>query len=251
MNDRRSFIKTLAGTAAVSGILTPSLGADFMLQESKRVQDGLTVLFQGDSITDGNRTRNKDWNHVMGHGYAYTIASKLWYEHPTRGFHFYNRGISGNRIPDLAGRWQSDTLDLKPDILSILVGINDTHFHMKGDPGLTSADFETGYRSLLKRTIETLPNVRFVLCEPFILPVGPVKLNWDQYKKEVALRQDVVKRLSQEFPAIHIPFQSAFNEALLKAPAEYWIWDGIHPMPAGHELMARVWIDKVHAELGV
>lgn len=66
--------------------------------------EDFTFLFQGDSITDGNRTRNNDWNHVMGHGYQYIIASRLWYDFPEKGFHFFNRGISGNKVSDLALR---------------------------------------------------------------------------------------------------------------------------------------------------
>ena len=123
MNNRREFLRKMVAATAIAGIINKSANAQSPGQYIS--QDGTTILFQGDSITDGNRTRNTDWNHVMGHGYAYTIASKLWYENPTKGLHFLNRGISGNRITDLATRWQTDTLDLKPNWLSILVGIND------------------------------------------------------------------------------------------------------------------------------
>ncbi|WP_221391186.1 SGNH/GDSL hydrolase family protein [Dyadobacter sp. NIV53] len=218
---------------------------------TNKPQDGITILFQGDSITDGNRTRNEDWNHVMGHGYAYSVASKLWYEHPSKGFHFLNRGISGNRITDLAARWQTDTLDLNPNWLSILVGVNDTEAAIKGNTASTAEQFENDYRALLKQTQEKLSQVRFILCEPFVLPVGRVKDKLEMYQSEVGKRQEIVKRLAIEFNAIHVPFQAAFNEALTQAPADYWIWDGIHPMPAGHELMARLWIEKVGDELGI
>lgn len=96
----------------------------------KNTDPGLTILFQGDSITDGNRSRNNDWNHVMGHGYQYIIASRLWYEFPQKGYHFFNRGISGNKVTDLAARWQQDTIDLKPDLLSILIGVNAIFFYL-------------------------------------------------------------------------------------------------------------------------
>ncbi len=211
--------------------------------------EGFTFLFQGDSITDGNRSRNNDWNHVMGHGYQYITACKLGYEYPEKGFHFFNRGISGNTVPDLAARWQTDTLDLKPDLLSILIGINDVSAQINGDKSFTVAAYEQGYRALLEQTKKQLPQVQFVLCEPFILPVGNVKDKWEAYSEEVKKRQAVVKRLATAYDAVYVPFQSAFDQAQAKAPAEYWIWDGIHPMPAGHELMAREWIRQVSKRL--
>ena len=249
VNTRRSFLKkasVLATTALVPRLLHASPFANDL---ANKEGDGYTFLFQGDSITDGNRTRNNDWNHVMGHGYQFIIASKLWYDFPKKHFHFYNRGISGNKIPDLAARWQKDTLDLKPDILSILIGINDTSAFISGNKDFTTEQYENRYRALLQQTKQQLPNVKLVLCEPFILPVGKLKDKWDEYSNEVKKQQEIVRRLSAEHHAVFVPFQDAFNKALSKAPAEYWIWDGIHPMPAGHELMARVWLHKVSKKL--
>ena len=211
--------------------------------------DGYTFLFQGDSITDGNRTRDNDWNHLMGHGYAYLIASRLGYELPKKGFSFLNRGISGDKVTDLAARWQKDTLALKPDLLSILVGINDTSAYIKGDINFSAEHYREEYRQLLKQTKQQQPNIQLVLCEPFILPVGPVKEKWTVYSTEVEKRRKIVKDLSREFDAVFVEFQTAFNDALAKAPADYWIWDGIHTMPAGHELMAREWIQQVGKKL--
>jgi lysophospholipase L1-like esterase len=249
VNTRRSFLKSasvLATTALVPQLLRASPAANDV---ANKAGDGYTFLFQGDSITDGNRTRNSDWNHVMGHGYQYIIASKLWYDYPKKNFHFYNRGISGNKVTDLAARWQKDTLDLKPDILSILIGINDTAAFLSGNKDFTAEQYESGYRELLQQTKQQLPNVQLILCEPFILPVGKVKEKWEEYSNEVKKRQEVVRRLSAEHHAIFVAFQDAFNKALSKAPAEYWIWDGIHPMPAGHELMAREWQHTVSKKL--
>jgi lysophospholipase L1-like esterase len=247
---RREFLKTtlVAGSVAM---LTPTFlhampAAD---QHMSDAGDGAIFLFQGDSITDGNRTRNNDWNHVMGHGYQYIIASKLWYDFPEKGFHFFNRGISGNKLTDLAARWQKDTLDLKPDVLSILIGINDTSAFINGNKDFAVEQYEKDYRLLLQETRQQLPSVQLVLCEPFVLPVGRVKENWEAYSGEVEKRRNVVRRLSEEFKTVFVPFQEAFNKALNKAPADYWIWDGIHPMPAGHELMAREWLHQVHKKL--
>lgn len=212
--------------------------------------DGATFLFQGDSITDGNRTRNIDWNHVLGHGYQYIIACKLWYDFPKKGFHFFNRGVSGNKMTDLAERWQNDTLNIRPDVLSILIGINDTSAFVSGNRLFTAESYESGYRALLQQTKEALPNVALVLCEPFVLKAGSkVTENWEAYFSEVEKRRQAVQKLSEEFDAVFVPFQEAFNNALSKAPADYWIWDGIHPMPAGHELMAREWMHRVSKKL--
>lgn len=247
MNNRRQFLKSLGavGTLALAnpGQLTV-LGAG-----PYQTQTDLTVLFQGDSITDGNRTRNNDWNHVMGHGYAYIIASRLWYDYPNRGYHFFNRGISGNKIPDLAGRWKKDVLEIAPNLLSILVGINDISALLNGNGAFTAEAFERDYRALLQQTIQQLPGVQLVLCEPFVLPVGNIKNRWEQYSVEVETRRMIIAKLSTEFNTVLVKFQDAFNKALRKAPADYWIWDGIHPMPAGHELMAREWIKQVGKHL--
>jgi lysophospholipase L1-like esterase len=244
MKTRRTFIKQASMLAASAMALPLSASS---LEHAAAPAGDYTVLFQGDSITDGNRSRNMDWNHVMGHGYAYLIASRLWFEFPKQGYHFFNRGISGNRVPDLLKRWDTDTVALKPNLLSILIGINDTAAAVNVASSVNT--FELDYRTLLQRTKIALPEVQLVLCEPFVLPVGKVKENWAAYTKELSQRQATTKQLATEFNAIFVPFQQAFNDALKKAPADYWIWDGIHPMPAGHELMAREWLKAVHHKI--
>lgn len=247
ISKRRQFLKNVAALGTVAFFEPRSVNA-FPGNDSNDANN-VTFLFQGDSITDGNRTRNNDWNHVMGHGFAYLISSRLWCDFPSKGFHFFNRGVSGNIVPDLAARWQADTFDLKPDVLSILVGINDLNTLIRGDQNFTSEKFEQDYRSLLQQTQQQLPGVQFVLCEPFILRVGKVKDKWEEYTAEIEKRRKIVQQLSIEFNAILVKFQKVFDNALSKAPAEYWIWDGIHPMPAGHELMAREWIRQVSKKL--
>jgi lysophospholipase L1-like esterase len=206
------------------------------------------ILFQGDSITDGNRTRDEDPNHVMGHGYAFLIASRLGFDYADRGFQFFNRGISGNRIVDLFGRWKEDTLNLKPDILSILIGVNDVNGRF-WDVGVSAKKFEQVYDMLLTETKEELPHIQLVICEPFILPVGRVKENLDYFTKEIKLRQEAAKRIAEKHGAIYIPLQADFEEAAKQAEDTYWMWDGIHPTTAGHELIARKWLQVVGEHL--
>ncbi len=244
--NRRGFIKNMAtiglGTTMGTHLLpTPPL----VLNQPIDLQKGLICLFQGDSITDGNRTRDNDWNHIMGHGYQYLIAAKLWYENPERSFHFLNRGVSGNKITDLRDRWQTNAIDLNPGLLSILVGINDIAAFINGDSTHSTENFHRVYDTLLTKTRQALPAVKLVLCQPFFLPVGKLKKQWKDYEMEVKKRAEIIQQLSVVHKTALVKFQPAFNRALQKAPAEYWIWDGIHPMPAGHELMAREWLRQV------
>jgi lysophospholipase L1-like esterase len=248
-NSRRNFLKRSA-LLSISAIALPESFAFEVNDRSfseKADGKGLVFLFQGDSITDGNRGRNlKDLNHIMGHGYAFSIASRLGERFPEKNLTFHNRGISGNKVNDLADRWQTDTLDLKPDILSILVGVNDTaSVVFKRDPVITSEKYEEIYRSLLNQTKEKFPEIVFVLCEPFIMPVGKVKDNWDVYKPEMSKRQAIVKRISSDFNAVFVGLQGVFDKACKRADASYWMWDGVHPSVAGHELIVKEWLKQV------
>ncbi len=137
---------------------------------------GTRVLFQGDSITDGNRGRTADPNHILGHSYAFLIAAKYGAMLPERNLVFLNRGISGNTVMSVASRWQTDTLDLKPDLLSILVGINDSSRQTPFE------EFEKNYDRLLAGSVAANPKLRLVLCEPFTLPVGRYKERWEEWR---------------------------------------------------------------------
>lgn len=202
---------------------------------------GTRLLFQGDSITDGNLGRNTDPNHILGHGYQFLIAAQFGESLAERHLVFLNRGISGNKVSDLARRWRTDTLDLKPDLLSILIGVNDLN------AGVSAADYERGYDQLLTETRSALPSVRLVLGEPFGLPVGHFATDWDKHQADLAARRDIVHRLAAKHHAVVVPYQQAFDAATRRAPAAEWIWDGIHPTYAGHQLMANEWIRVVRA----
>jgi lysophospholipase L1-like esterase len=196
---------------------------------------GARILFQGDSITDGNRGRSLDPNHILGHGYAFLIAAKVGALLPQRNLIFLNRGVSGNTVADLAARWSTDTLELKPDLLSILIGINDNSRQVPLDA------FEKGYDQLLAEAVAANPRLRIVLCEPFTLPVGKFQENFQPWAAGVQLRQEAVARLAAKYHAAVVRFQKVFDDACQRAPAAYWIWDGIHPTYSGHQLMADEW----------
>ena len=200
---------------------------------------GARILFQGDSITDGNRGRNADQNHILGHGYQFLIACKYGAELPERKLTFINRGISGDRVSGLIRRWQTDIIDLKPDILSILIGVNDLN------SGVSAEQYEQQYDQLLTDTVNALPSIKLVLCEPFGLPVGGKKASWEKYRADLAVRQAIVAKLGEKYHAPVVHFQKTFDDAVNRAPADYWIWDGVHPTYAGHQLMAEEWTHTV------
>jgi lysophospholipase L1-like esterase len=239
LHARRTFMMRILGSVAFPFAFTRHATAQ------RKGNDPFTILFQGDSITDGNRGRSDDPNHILGHGYAFSLASELGAKYPDRGLRFLNKGVSGDKISDLALRWKNDTLDLTPDVLSILVGVNDIHTHIARKEEFNAALFESHYRELLDRVRKKLPNTLLVIGEPFILSVGMVKNETSKWMEMTTSSQQIVKKLSAEYNAVFLPYQNLFSSACQNAPAEYWIWDGIHPTYSGHGLMKTLWIEEV------
>ncbi len=205
------------------------------------LKPGAVVLMQGDSITDGGRWPGDDFNHIMGQDYAYILAGEIGLTYPERNLTFINRGVSGNTATDLAARWQADTLDLHPDVLSVMVGVNDT-FYGKGE---TLEQYEAAYDKLLADTIQKFPNIRIVLGEPFLMPVKSYAEDYPAKRAELEKRQAVVKSLGAKYHLPVVLYQEAFDAALSRAPANTWSWDGVHPTYAGHALMAETWLRTV------
>ena len=199
------------------------------------------ILFQGDSITDGNRGRSADPNHILGHGYQFIIAAKYGADLAGLNLDFMNRGISGNTVLDLEKRWQKDTLDLKPDLLSILIGVNDNGKNVPLD------QYEQVYDKLLTDAQAASPKLKLVLCEPFGLPVGKRAENWEPWAAGLRQRGAIVAKLAQKHGAALVLFQRAFDAAVQRAPAAHWIWDSVHPTYNGHQIMADEWERAVSA----
>jgi lysophospholipase L1-like esterase len=239
---RRSFLYKTIGATTIAGFYNPDLRAGDTVSVDKK---HFTILFQGDSITDGNRGRSDDPNHILGHGYAFSIASTLGSKYPSRNLSFINRGVSGNKITDLITRWTEDAIAHRPDLVSILVGINDIHAEIGQGNSLFEKDFETQYRRLLTETKQNLPEALVVIAEPFILPVGMVAKDPENWQHKVTTAQEIIRKLAKEFNTIFIPYQKMFDDACKRASADYWIWDGIHPTYSGHGLMASLWLDTV------
>lgn len=238
--------RTMIGTAGLAGIAsTISNRLIAKPAEQNSIAQGNTILFQGDSITDAGRDKKNQVANLQksfGGGYAWMAASNLLVTSPHLNLRIYNRGISGNKVHQLAARWDRDCLDLKPDLLSILIGVNDIWHGLNGKYQGTVKTYEDDYLSLLQRTKKALPDTRIVICEPFVLRCGAVNENWfpefDHYRKSAV-------KVASQFGAIFVPFQSMFDEAVKYAPAKHWAGDGVHPSSHGSSLMAQFWLNAV------
>ena len=198
-------------------------------------KEGVRILFQGDSITDGNRGRSADPNHILGHGYAFIIAAKFGAAFPERKLEFFNRGVSGNTVLDLEKRWQKDALDLKPDVLSILIGVNDRGRKVPFD------QYEQTYDKLITQAKAANPQLKLVLCEPFMLDTKATTPQHGSPNEDIVKRQEIVARLAKKHGAALVRFQAALDRATELAPAAHWVWDNVHPTYSGHQILADEW----------
>jgi lysophospholipase L1-like esterase len=205
-----------------------------------------TVLFQGDSITDAGRNRSSTVPNApdgIGWGYVFHAAAALLADRPGQNLAVYNRGVSGDRVVDLAQRWQQDCLALKPDVLSVLIGVNDTWHGLEQPQRAVPLDqYEQVYRRIVSEARSANSAITLVLCEPFVLRCGQVNDSWFP---EMNHRQAIVKRIAADAGAIFVPFQAMFDRAVQHAPPAYWAADGVHPTMAAHLLMARTWLAAV------
>ncbi|MCY1720841.1 SGNH/GDSL hydrolase family protein [Prolixibacteraceae bacterium Z1-6] len=250
LNRRKFLLKSTVGVAALSsipGIVSASISSSETRNKLVFNSEDI-ILFQGDSITDAGRDReNESPNRggSFGGGYAFLAAANLLNAMPEKNIKIYNRGISGNKVFQLDERWEKDCLDLNPEVLSILIGVNDYWHKRNGKYDGTVEIYENDYRALLKRTLKSLPNIKLVLCEPFyVLETKAVDETWVEPMKKY---QAAAKRISDEFNTIWVPYQKVFDEAIKHAPGTYWTGDGVHPSMAGAQLMAEAWLKAVGA----
>jgi lysophospholipase L1-like esterase len=243
---RRSFLKTASagGALALSQIVSSAYAESKPGKISLRKED--VVLFQGDSITDAGRNREeKGFNNTraLGNGYALLASSRLLHEHADKTLQIANRGISGNKVYQLAERWDEDCLNLKPAVLSILIGVNDFWHTLNGDYTGTIETYRTDLNNLLDRTKQKLPGVKLIIGEPFaVTGVKAVDSQWfprfDEYRQ-------AAREIAGKFQAVFIPYQSIFDKATKTAPGVYWTHDGVHPSLAGSQLMAEAWLKAI------
>lgn len=200
-----------------------------------------TILLQGDSITDAGRSREGDT--FSGSGYATMVMGQVGADFPGE-YNCFNRGISGNRVVDLYARIKKDILNLKPDIMSILIGVNDVwhEFGFGGGNGVDAEKFFKIYSMLIEEVKEELPDIKIMILEPFTLKGTGNEEYYEPFKCEVLKRAEKAKAVAEKFGLPFVELQKHFDEAAEKAPADFWLSDGVHPTPAGHEIIKREWV---------
>ena len=204
------------------------------------------ILFQGDSITDSGRNReDNSFNsaRALGSGYPMLAGAKLLEKYASLELKVFNKGVSGNKVYQLAERWDADCLDIKPDILSILIGVNDLWHKVNGQYNGTVDIYRNDYSALLERTKKALPNVKLIICEPFA--VSGIKAVDNKWYPEFFGYQEVARAIAAQFDATFIPYQKIYDEAQKIAPGVYWTDDGVHPTLAGAQLMAKSWLAAI------
>ncbi len=197
-----------------------------------------TILFYGDSITDCGRDRANPAN--LGGGYVNQINARLGLACATPTLRVINQGCSGHRIYDLEARLETDLLAHKPSIVTFLIGINDVWRRYDNNLVSVAEEFAASYRRILTRIRNEL-NPQFVLMEPFLLPVPEDRRKW---REDLDPKITIVRDLAIEFDADLIPLDGAFAAASCRAPASFWLPDGVHPSPAGHALIADAWLEN-------
>ena len=247
-NSRRKFIKQAALGGAMAAIIPDIISAAPAPKKASGIslKEGTTILFQGDSITDAGRKRDdKNYNTAaaLGNGYAMIAAAGLLDQFADKNLKIYNKGISGDKVFQLAARWDADTFDVKPDVLSILIGVNDYWAITKHGYTGTLKTYKDDYIALLQKTKDKLPDVKLIIGEPFgVTGINAVDASW--YPAFNDYRQ-AAKEIAIQFDAVFIPYQSVFDEAQKKAPGVYWTADGVHPTLAGAQLMAHAWLKAI------
>ena len=205
----------------------------------------MRILFQGDSITDCGRDWNNDAN--LGRGYAHLVSAELGFCEPNEHV-FINKGISGNRIVDLYARIKKDILNYKPDVMSILIGVNDVWHELSESPNGVDADkFYKIYSMLIEEIKEALPNIKIMILEPFVLEACSTEANWEYFKTETAKRAEMAKKIAEKYDLMFIPLQNGFDALAKKAPNSYWLGDGVHPTASGHEFIKKQWLNAYFA----
>lgn len=208
----------------------------------------MKILFFGDSITDANRERETDFSlKSYGFGYVRAIAGELLFDDPTK-YEIFNRGISGNRIVDLYARIKKDLWNVEPDVLSILIGVNDVWHEIAHQNGVDLVRFEKVYRDIIEETKERLPNVKIILCEPFVLLGVATQESYERFL-EVKEYAKIVKKLAEEYGLYFVPLQEKFDELAEKHGATRYLSDGVHPSVVGAQLIANEWLSLFYDKI--
>ena len=204
------------------------------------------ILFQGDSITDCGR--NREDNTSTGVGYVHMVKGQLGYEHPGK-YEFINRGNGGNQIVDVYARIKRDIINLKPDYMSLLIGVNSVGQELGvRRSGLSAEKFEKIYDMLIGEILEALPNIKIMILEPFVFEATATTATeaeperWNYFRTEVPLRAAAARRIAEKYDLPFVELQNKFDCACKQAPASYWLRDGVHPTSMGHWIIKNEWM---------
>lgn len=199
------------------------------------------VLFQGDSITDAWRTM--EGGHPLGEGYPRLIADMYGRLFPEQGVQFVNRGVSGNRSCDLLARYEQDFVQVKPDFISILIGINDVWRRYDSNDPTSTEQYESNCRTLLQNLRRDLPQAKILLIEPFVLESLPDRAQW---REDLDPKIAALRRLAVQYADWYLPADGMMAALCCErhTPAEL-ADDGVHPTPLGHAYLAESWLKKL------
>lgn len=201
----------------------------------------MKILFQGDSITDALRSRETD--DYFGMGYALLVKAALGYENPGK-YEFFNRGISGNRVTDVYCRIKEDIINLKPDVMSILIGVNDVWHELYATAKGVDADkYYKIYDMLIEEVKDALPDIKIIILEPFVLKGPETEENWEYFNTEVKKRAEYAKKIAEKYNLPFVELQNGFDKLCESAEPTYWLRDGVHPTPMGHEFIKNQWLE--------
>ena len=204
------------------------------------------ILFMGDSITDAQRDRDTDA--YMGAGYATMVAGELGCKEPFT-YEFMNRGISGNRIVDLHARIRKDMINLQPDYISILIGVNDVWHEYTRQNGVAADKFEILYEMMIEELQRDIPGVKIMILEPFVLPGCKTSTNeekpgrWEHFSSETPIRAAIAKKVAEKYNLVFVPLQAKFDAVNTAEHEDFWLRDGVHPTAAGHNLIKQAWLE--------
>lgn len=201
----------------------------------------MRYLFQGDSITDCGRGDHGD-PYATGCGYVRLLEAELTAMGDCK---VMNSGVTGDRVTNLLARWKRDCLNLEPDVLTILIGVNDVWNEICRHYGVHASLFEEVYRILLRETRAALPACRIILMGAYVVHGTVTDPEWDTFYSQVKIRREIACRLAEEYGLEYVDLQQAFDAAQQAYPAEHWSWDGVHPTAAGHWVIARAWKNSV------
>lgn len=200
----------------------------------------MKILFQGDSITDAGRARDNDVN--VGSGYPLLVKASLGLESPGK-YEFVNRGTSGNRVVDVYARIKIDIINIKPDVMSILIGVNDAwHEFLETPNGVDADKYYKMYDMLIEEVKSELPDIKIMIMEPFALKASATEGKWDNFNIEVKKRAEMARKIAEKHKLPFISLQDGFDELAKNIEASYWLGDGVHPTTMGHEYIKNQWI---------